>query len=35
MRLRVSVVEPEVVDEVEKRRDRGVIKVEHRDEGLR
>jgi hypothetical protein len=35
MRLRVAVVKPEVLYEVEKRRDRGVRKVEHRDKGLR
>jgi hypothetical protein len=34
MWLRVTVLEPEVIDEVEQRRDRGVKKVEHRDEGL-
>jgi hypothetical protein len=35
MRLRVTVVEPEVVDEVEQRRDWSIKKMEHRDEGPR
>jgi hypothetical protein len=34
MRLCVAVVELEVVDEIEERRYRSVIKMEHRDEGF-